>query len=230
MIVCFPESYLPGYPLPEFTREDCTREQLQAAFEEVCRIAQAAGIAIIIPMDWYSEEGFVNAAFVVDKEGKLLGYQTKNQLDPSEDAIWQPGTHRQLFDIDGLKFGIVICHEGFRYPETTRWAARQGAHVVFHPNLTGGNTGTRKPAVWGDKDNAYYEKAQMVRALENTIYFATSNYALEYSDSASAIIDPQGSCIGWQPYGASGVTVAAIDTDKATGLLAKRLKPSLYEQ
>jgi len=28
----------------------------------------------------------------------------------------------------------VICHEGWRYPETVRWAVRRGAQVVFHPH------------------------------------------------------------------------------------------------
>jgi hypothetical protein len=26
-------------------------------------------------------------------------------------------------------FGVAICHEGWRYPETVRWAARRGAQV-----------------------------------------------------------------------------------------------------
>lgn len=43
------------------------------------------------------------------------------------------GTERRLFRVGPLVFGISICHEGWRYPETVRWAARGGAHVVFHP-------------------------------------------------------------------------------------------------
>ncbi len=33
-----------------------------------------------------------------------------------------------------MKFGVAICHEGWRYPETVRWAAVRGAKVVFHPH------------------------------------------------------------------------------------------------
>ncbi len=229
-VVCFPESFLPGYPLPEYERESGTEQQLRASLEQVSQIAKENDIAIIIPMDWYENGAFLNVAFVITRTGDVSGYQTKNQLDPSEDRIWQAGDSRQMFEIDGLRFGIVICHEGFRYPETVRWAARNGAHVVFHPNLSGGKTGDRQPQQWGERESPYYEKAQMVRALENTIYFATSNYSLEYSESASAVIDPDGRCIAWQAYGSSGVTVATIDTTKATGLLAKRLRHSLYHE
>ena len=29
----------------------------------------------------------------------------------------------QIFEVNGTRFGVAICHEGWRYPETVRWAA-----------------------------------------------------------------------------------------------------------
>ena len=101
---------------------------------------------------------------------------------------------------------------------------------MFHPNLTGSNTGHTKAEHWGSENSPYYEKAQMMRAIENTIYFATSNYALSAPGSASAIIDPEGNCLAYQHYGEPGVAVAEINTDNATGLLAKRFRAGLYHQ
>lgn len=228
-IICFPESYLPGYPLNEFKREACSDEQLKAALNQVCEMAAKHSVAVIIPMDWYENGVFFNVAQVISKSGEKLGYQTKNQLDPSEDHIWQPGTERRLFEVEGVKFGITICHEGFRYPESVRWAAQQGATIVFHPNLSGPDLEGVKLTEWGAKENAYYEKAQMLRAMENTIYFAPSNYTLPYSESASSIIAPNGTCLAYHPYDAApGIVVADIDPALATGLLAKRFKPQLY--
>jgi hypothetical protein len=68
----------------------------------------------------------------------------------------------------------------------------------------------------------------MMRALENTIYFASSNYGLRYPESASSLIAPDGTCLAFQPYGEHGLFVTEIDTEQATGLLAKRFKPELY--
>ena len=226
-IVCFPETYLPGYPGMGVEVEECSPEKLQAALNEVCRIAAENVIAIIIPMDWYDKEDFLNVAFVVSGTGEVLGYQTKNQLDPSEDPIWVAGTERSIFEVNGLKFGITICHEGFRYPESARWAAMRDAKLIFHPNCTGSNIEGSQPSEWGEKSNPYYEKAQMMRAMENTVYVATSNYSFLYPDSASAVISPDGECIVYQDYGRTGVAVAEIDPAKATGLLAKRFKPGL---
>jgi predicted amidohydrolase len=227
-IICFPETFIPGYPLADHRVAKATTDELQAALKSVCEIAAANAIAIIMPMDWYDGDRFLNVAQVISSSGEILGYQTKNQLDPSEDTVWVPGTKRSIFEVNGVKFGITICHEGFRYPESVRWAAREGAQVVFHPHLTGSDVTGKQITDWGDSHSPYYEKAMMMRALENTIYFASVGYAMKYQESTSSIIAPDGVCIAHQPYGDAGVVVADIDTEKATGFLAKRFKPGLY--
>jgi len=229
-IICFPESYIPGYPLIEYKVDKPTAAELQSALDEACAIALENAIAIVMPMDWYESGKLFNIAYVISKTGEKLGYQTKNQLDPTEDTTWSPGAKRQLFEVNGLKFGITICHEGFRYPESVRWAARKGAHIVFHPHLAGSNAQGRMPVEWGSMDNPYYEKAMIMRAAENTIYFASINYALSYPESATSLIGPEGKCIAHQPYGKAGVLIVDIDLNKATGLLAKRFKPELYKE
>lgn len=227
-IICFPESYLPGYPGMGYEAEDRTQEKLQAALDKVCAIASENEIAIIVPMDWHHEGKLLNVAFVVAASGEVLGFQSKNQLDPTEDNLWEAGTERQLFEINGVKFGITICHEGFRYPESVRWSAQREARIVFLPHFGGSNTEGVLPKEWGSKENPYYEKAIMLRAMENTIYMASSNYASRYPDAASSVIAPDGTCIIHEAYGRTGVIVADIDPSKATGLLAKRFKNTLY--
>jgi predicted amidohydrolase len=167
-------------------------------------------------------------AVVVDAQGQIQGYQTKNQLDPSEDQFYVPGTTRQLFEIDGLKFGVAICHEGWRYPETVRWAAARGAKIVFHPHHTGSDQTGVRPTQWGAYNGPYYEQAMLMRSRENTIYFASVNYALRYQESATSLIAPSGQCQAYLPYGQEGVLVQAIDVEEATGLLATRYAPERY--
>lgn len=227
-IVCFPESFLPGYPGMGYPVEDRTAERLEPALEKVQAIAAKHAIAVIIPMDWYIGDEVFNVAHVISNTGEVLGHQTKNQLDPSEDNIWKAGTERTVFEVNGLKFGISICHEGFRYGETVRWAAQRGAHIVFHPHFAGSNESGPKLTEWGSMANPYYEKAMMIRALENTIYFAGINYASLYPESASAVIAPDGGVIAHERYGNADVLVVDIDPALATGFLAGRLKNELY--
>jgi predicted amidohydrolase len=124
-----------------------------------------------------------------------------------------------------MTFGIAICHEGWRYPETVRWAVRQGAQVVFHPHFHEAEPGSFRPSRFADPENSFHEKAALCRAAENACYFATVNYASEGSPTTSAVVGPDGAVIGYQPYGVPGLLVVDVDLARATGLLAQRLKP-----
>src|SRR5438874_2300 len=76
----------------------------------------------------------------------------------------------------------------------------------------------------------YYEKAMMCRSIENTIYFASVNYALRFQESATSLIGPSGACQAYLPYGLEDVLVQKIDVAKATGLLAGRFAPERYRE
>jgi predicted amidohydrolase len=224
-IVCFPEAYLPGLRGQDFDVFPFDAGQQQRALDTVAQWARADGIATILGMERITEAGRQIAAFVIDANGDLQGIQTKTQLDPTEERFYVPGHSRQLFEVNGVRFGVAICHEGWRYPETVRWAARRGAKIVFHPQLTGTEREGVRLTEWGSPDAPYYEKAMLMRSIENTIYFASVNYALRYQESATSLIDPAGRCQAYLPYGQEGVLVQEIHVDEATGLLAQRYAP-----
>jgi predicted amidohydrolase len=228
-IVCFPEAYLPGLRGQDFEVPPFEEADQERALDAVKQWARRYRVATILGMERRVPEGRQIAAFVVDAQGQVQGYQTKNQLDPSEDAPYVPGHTRRIFEINGVKFGVAICHEGWRYPETVRWAAARGARIVFHPQLTGSDRDGVRLTQWGAADGPYYEKAMMMRSIENTIYFASVNYAVRFQDSATSLIDPSGRCQAYLPYGQEGVLVQAIDLDAATGLLANRYAPERYQ-
>ena len=224
-VVCFPEAFVPGLrgvgvDVPPFGRAD--QERVVGA---VCGWAREHRIAVVLGMEWHTETGRHIGALVTDASGEVLGVQLKTQLDPTEETHYVAGTSRQLFETGGLRFGVAICHEGFRYPETVRWAARRGAHVVFHPHWTGADDVGTVPSGWCDPAAPYYEKAVMCRALENTIYVASVNVTTRFPESATCVVDPQGGLVAQLPYGDPGVLVVDLDLEAATGLLAGRLAP-----
>lgn len=229
-IVCFPEAYLPGLRGLDFDVPLFDRTQQERALRAVAEWARTYRVATVLGMEWHSDAGRHIAAVVLDAGGELRGVQTKNQLAPTEDPFYVPGRTRRLFEVNGLKFGVVICHEGFRYPETVRWAAVRGAKLVFHPHCTGSDRTGVRPAQWGSPAGPYYEKAMMCRALENAVYFASVNYAFRYQESATSLIAPSGECAAHLPYGEEGVLVWDIDPDAATGLYASRYAPERYQE
>ena len=227
-IVCFPEAYLPGlrgqdFEVPPFDQNDQKR-----VLRAVTHWAKSFKVATIFGMERITGAGRQIVAVVINALGEIQGYQTKNQLDPSEDKFYVPGDTRHLFEINGVKFGVAICHEGWRYPETVRWAAMRGAKIVFHPQHTGTEHDGVKLTEWGSAKAPYYEKAMMMRSIENTIYFASVNYALRFQESATSLINPAGECQAYLPYGHEGVLIQKIDAGQATGLLASRYAPERY--
>src|SRR4051812_10559188 len=229
-IVCFPEAYLPGLRGQDFEVPPFDLSQQERALRAVAQWAAIYRVATILCMERIAEAGRQIVAFVIDARGEVQGYQTKNQLDPTEDRFYVPGHTRQLFEIDGVKFGVAICHEGWRYPETVRWAAVRGAKIVFHPHHTGSDQAGIHLMQWDAAGGPYYEKAMMMRSMENTIYLASVNYALRFQESATSLIAPSGQCQAYLPYGQAGVLVQSINLEAATGLLASRYAPERYQE
>ena len=226
-VICFPECFVPGYRWPGAVLPPPDPAFLDRALAAVGAAAARAGVTVILGTERVTDRGLQISACVFNPDGKIAGWQDKGQLDPSEEAVYPAmGIDRHVFTTGALTFGIVICHEGWRYPETVRWAARRGAQIVFHPHASVSEPGSYRPKSFGETENTFHEKAMLCRAAENTCYFASVNAASEGSGTTSAIARPDGTLLCYQPYGQAGILYADIDLSAATGLLASRCRTS----
>ena len=223
-IVCFPECYVPGYRGLGRIVPPADPVFLEHAWSAIAAAAAKAKLAVILGTERFAGSALLASALVINSDGTVAGFQDKVQLDPSEEGAYSPGSGRQVFQTGPLTFGIVICHEGWRYPETVRWAAMRGAQVVFHPHFHVAEPGGYLPSSFADPANTFHEKAALCRAAENTCFFATVNCASAGSPTTSAVVRPDGTLLSYQPYGEQGLLIADIDLAEATGLLAARYK------
>lgn len=223
-IICFPECYIPGYRGLGKHAPPPNAAFLERAWSSIQAAAAKANLAVVLGTERIACGALLITALVINRDGTIAGFQDKVQLDPSEESIYSPGSERRIFQSDALKFGIAICHEGWRYPETVRWAARRGAHIVFHPHFYPAEPGGYAPSTFADPANSFHEKAILCRAAENTCYFASVNYVSAGSPITSAVARPDGTLLSYQPYGKEGLLLADIDISAATGLLAARYK------
>jgi predicted amidohydrolase len=223
-LICFPECFIPGYrgmgkqvppPDPAF---------LERAWATVAAAAAKASLAVVLGTERIVDGALLISALVINPDGTFAGFQDKVQIDISEESTYSAGSGRRVFQTGPLTFGVAICHEGWRYPETVRWAARRGAHIVFHPHFHAAEPGSYQPSTFADPLNTFHEKAVLCRAAENTCYFATVNFASAGSPTTSAVVRPDGTLLSYQPYGREGLLVAGIDISAATGFLASRCK------
>lgn len=224
-VVCFPECYVPGYRTADRALLPPDQAFLEKAWRSIAAVAQRSNIAVVLGTERVVNGCLRATILVIAADGALAGFQDKVQLDPSEEPIYTPGDSRRVFQAGPLTFGIAICHEGWRYPETFRWAVRRGAQVIFHPQFHEAEPGSYQPSIFADPANTFHEKALLCRAAENTCYVATVNYASTGAPTTSAVINPDGTLLKYQPYGKEGLLVIDVDLTLATGLLAKRYKP-----
>jgi predicted amidohydrolase len=224
-IVCFPECFIPGYRAMGKSVPAADPAFLERAWSAVAAATAKANLTVVLGTERVVDGGLLISALVINRDGTIAGFQDKVQIDPSEEATYTPGSGRRVFQTGPLTFGIAICHEGWRYPETVRWAAQRGAHIVFHPHFHEAEPGSYRPSSFADPANSFHEKAVLCRAAENTCYFATVNCASAGSPTTSAVVRPDGTLLKYQPYGKEGLLIADVDLAAATGLLAARLKP-----
>src|SRR5262245_49655222 len=117
-LICFPECFVPGYRRIGKPVAPADPAFLERAWETIAAAATKAGLAVVLGTERVVDGALLATALVINRDGSVAGFQDKVQLDPSEEAIYSPGLGRRVFQTGPLTFGVVICHEGWRYPET----------------------------------------------------------------------------------------------------------------
>ncbi|QDU25453.1 (R)-stereoselective amidase [Anatilimnocola aggregata] len=214
-IVCFPETQTVGYRVDISTPDTPIQPQrLAELHERVAQLCRERSIACIlgtetpIPSNPTGGKPY-NSALVFSPAGEILGVHHKNKLTPLDAVAYSPGSTFETFDLFGVRVGIVICFEGFRFAETTRECVRQGAQLIFHPQ-----NNTTRPNDW---KIPIHHAMIVTRAAENTVWFASCNICHpEHQNCASMIVMPDGRIQAQAELKKEMVLFADIDIDLAT--------------
>ena len=157
-----------------------------------------------------------NTAYVFDREGKQIGKHRKAHLFDinveggqcfKESDTLSPGEWIGCFDTEFGKIGLCICYD-FRFPETARLMALDGAKVILVPAAFNMTTG---PAHW--------ELMFRQRAVESQCYVIGTAPARNPDSSYiswghSIAVDPWGTILT-QMDEKEGIRIIEIDLDYA---------------
>lgn len=182
LVVC-PELFLSGYDvgaaLPALA-EPCGGPLAG----QVAALARARGTAIVFGYPERDGESLYNAAACIDSAGRVVANHRKMLLPPGfESRYFSPGGGLTLFDLKGVRFGILVCYDA-EYPEAVRAAAEAGAEVVLVP--------TALAESW--RSVAF--QMMPTRAFENGVWLLYANHAGSEGETrylgASCIVAPDG--------------------------------------
>jgi predicted amidohydrolase len=213
-IVCFPETQTVGYRVDIATPDAPVEpERLDALHKQIAARCGELGLACIlgteIPLESNPHGKPYNSALVISPSGEILGAHHKTKLTPLDAVAYSPGSSIETFDLCGVKVGVVICFEGFRFAETTRECVRQGARLVFHPQ-----NNTTRPNDW---KIPIHHAMIVTRAAENTIWFASCNLCQEqYQNCSSMVVAPDGRIVAQAALRHEELVVADLDIELAT--------------
>jgi predicted amidohydrolase len=214
-IVCFPETHIVGYRVDITpTDQPVEPDRLAEVNRRVAKRCGELGMACILGTETPLESDPIkgkpyNSAVVFSPEGRILAVHHKTRLTPLDAVAYTPGKTFEVVDLFGIKVGVVICFEGFRFPETTKACVGQGAQIVFHPQ-----SNTTRPNDW---KIPVHHAMITTRAAENTIWFASCNMAEErYQNCRSLVIAPDGQVHAQAELRKEQLVVADMDVDLAT--------------
>ena len=210
-LLCFPETHLPGYRVGLLTPEvRCEEEALEAALQRIGKRCRELSLGVIVGTETpnASAKPF-NSAVVLDQDGRRLAVHHKSRITPLDAKAYSAGAGPTTFTFQGVRMGLVICFEGFRFPETTRELAHAGAKVVFHPQCNHFLPGME----W---KLPVHEALLTARAAENTLYFVSANMSHPRNNCRSLIIGPDGLLVAASELGKEMLIAAEVETDLAT--------------
>ncbi|CEH29067.1 carbon-nitrogen hydrolase family protein [Aneurinibacillus migulanus] len=124
-----------------------------------------------------------NTTCFLQKDGTPLAYYRKTHLFAGEKKITKPGEELICLEVEGVKFGILVCFD-LEFPEAARALAMQGMHVLLVPSA----------------NMSPYEYPHRIftvaRALENHIFVAYCNRIGVHKSfvyrGQSILVDPSG--------------------------------------
>lgn len=128
---CLPEMWLHKEPISYI---DEVIDSTKHVLSKFSRIAKELNIALI-PGALYEEsenEVFVSA-YVIAPDGKIVGKQNKVHLFRDERAFFKPGTNFEVFEVGGIRLGIMVCYD-VAFPESARCLTLKGAEIIFNPS------------------------------------------------------------------------------------------------
>jgi predicted amidohydrolase len=224
-LMVFPELFTTGYDLTVIKdHADALAEPIPGPTTELAIDLAARHDVTLSLTILESDEGRLHDTMVLVTGGGLEARYRKSHLYPNEISLFIPGGNLDVFAVDGVKYGPMICFE-HAFPEVATTLALRGAQVLLIPSAV-------------PRGYEYLLTLRTrARAQDNQVFAIAANLVGEEPDGfcgMSLVVAPDGRILGQGPARGEVVVVAEIDVEEIAAersrepALHMRL-PELYE-
>jgi NAD+ synthase (glutamine-hydrolysing) len=142
-LVVFPELTLSGYPPEDLLLHSGLKRRVREAVRRV--VSEVEGITVVFGFPEYVNGEIYNSAAVV-RDGELLATHRKWMLPNyavfDEKRYFEPGMEPTLFEVGGIRFGLIICEDAW-FKAPAKAAASAGAEAIVVINGSPYHVGQR---------------------------------------------------------------------------------------
>lgn len=208
-LVCFPECFLQGYLINTEAEQEQARhlalDLSSSAFDDLLKYLADLKPMLVFGLIEIENGSFFNTAVVVHR-GHLIGRYRKRSIRLGE-RFFEPGDSYPIFDIDGLKFGIIICYDS-NFPEHAAALAAEGADLIVCP------ANNMMPYKKAEECKFLHNEVRGKRAKEAGLWLISADVTNErdgrISYGPTAVINSEGSVVEQVPLCQTGMISVGI--------------------
>jgi predicted amidohydrolase len=205
LLLCFPEGFLQGYLTDEKSARRNALDLTSPAFKAVLDRLPKTRPMIVMGLIEVEKGRLFNSAIVVDR-GAVIGRYRKAHLLGGE-QMFDAGSDHRVFEIEGLRFGINICHDT-NFAEAARKVANLGASLIVCP---ANNMLHRKTA---EALKHAHNSVRGERCRETGLWLISADVTGEregrISWGSTAVLNPAGEVVAQLPLEKTGLLVFDI--------------------
>lgn len=208
-LICFPEMALIGYGFENLEERVKTQN---ATIQRLQVLAKTYHMTLLVGGIEYDEilDDYYIAQYVINDH---IETYRKIHIGQKEGAYVASGESIKTFEVDGLKFGIMLCYDG-HFPELCTIMAAQGAKLIFNPSASP-NKPSDRLRMW--------EKYLIARAYDNRQWLIGNNLRFNGKGGGMMVVDSDGVRVDQCELEADHMMVVEyVATDYRSGSMKKR--------
>ncbi len=208
-IVHLPECALCGYPSVDFSTWDgFDWNALLEASHWIASLAAKRRVWVVFGSSHRLTGRHMphNSLYVINPNGLIACRYDKRFCTPGDLMFFSPGDHFTTFDLNGVRFGLLICHD-LRYPELYREYLKLGTNCILQSFY---NAREKGPG-----PSSYIMRPTLqCHAASNYFWLSANNASAYYQRWPSVFILPDGKIHASLRIHRAGVMVNEIDLSK----------------
>ena len=211
-VAVFHEAALTGYPLG-MKKKDWSYidwDELRAETQAIMALAAKLRLWTIVgsahPLTGKKKPH--NCLYAISAGGRLVERYDKRFCTGTDLAWYSPGDHFAVFEINGVRSGMLICYD-VRFYELYREYLKRGVRLMFHAfhnaRLRRGGGG-----IW----RIIMRPTLQAMAAGNSMFISAPNSCARHQSWPGVFITPDGRIAGTHRIGQEGLIVNTVDLSR----------------